>query len=36
MLNGKAMIVLLTIELMKRTEYKCVNIFQNRNVQEEE
>ena len=30
LLNGKAMIILLTVGLIKKTSYKWVNIFQNR------
>ena len=36
MLNGKAMIALLTVGLIKKTYYKWVNVFQNRNLQDEE
>ena len=35
MLNGKTMIIILTSGLTKK-QYKYVNIFQNRNLQEEE
>ena len=36
MLNGKATIVLLIVGLIKKTDYKSVNIFQNQNLYEEE
>ena len=29
MLNGKAMMILLIVRLIKETQYKCVNIFLN-------
>ena len=32
MLNGKATIVLLTVGLIKKKQYKWVNIFQNQNL----
>ena len=35
MLNGKPTVVLLAVGLMKKTQYKWPNIFQNRNLQEE-
>ena len=35
MSNGKATIILLIIELIKKTQQKSVNIFQKRNLQEE-
>ena len=35
MLNGKATIIFLTLELIKRTKYNGVNIFQNGNRQEQ-
>ena len=35
MLNGKAMITLLTVVLIKKTQYKWVNIFQNQNILKE-
>ena len=36
MLNRKVMIIQLIVGLIKETQYKRVNIFQNQNIQEEE
>ena len=36
MLKGNAMIILLTVGLIKKTYYKLVKIFQKLNIQEEE
>ena len=35
MLNGKAMIIVLTIGLIKKIKYKLVNTFQYRNLLEQ-
>ena len=35
MLNAKATIVLLTVGLITNSQYKCVNIFQNQDLQNE-
>ena len=35
MLNGKATMILLTVGLIKKTNYKRVNIFQNQYLLEE-
>ena len=32
MLNGKAMIILLTVGLIKKTQYERVNTFKNQNL----
>ena len=36
MLNGKAMLILLTVGVIKKALYKQVNIFQSQNILEEE